>query len=102
MVLVFSPSKISVTQRGVTRSPSRPVLFPAQDEGGQVGSRAGMLLCAGRGLSAPLAVLHLMALYKFFFFEFVLRPFNQACSKVASPQVALINTAHDPRESITS
>lgn len=60
-----------------------------------------MLLCAGRGLSAPLAVLRLMALYKFFFFEFVLRPFNQACSKVVSPQVVLINTAHDPRESIT-
>lgn len=60
-----------------------------------------MLLCAGRGLSAPLAVLCLMALCKFFFFEFVLRPFNQACSKVVSPQVVLINTAHDPQESIT-
>lgn len=61
-----------------------------------------MLLSMGQGLPAPLVVLRLMALYKFFFFEFVLWPLNHTCSKVVSPLVALINTAHNPRESITS
>lgn len=96
MVLVFSTSKISDLVWYHTVEVHLDLILRT----GQACCSC-TLLSVGQGPTAPSAVLRLMALYKFLFFESVPWPLNHTCSKVVSPLVVLINPAHNPWESIT-